>query len=129
MNDEFWVVIFFGVICVACCLGTIGFFFSVLISLNPGTGQQIGYIAEVENSGIFWRPDEIVLIGSEATFSNSQAAWEYASASPEITRMARYYLKTHEKVVVEYETVLVAYGWEYSHPTRITSIRLAGAEL
>lgn len=92
------------------------------ISVEPGYGQQIGYITEVENSGIVWRPDEIVLIGSEATFSSSQTSWEYASSSPEITELARQYLKNHKKVVVQYETVLFVFGWEYSHATRITGI-------
>ena len=111
----------------AIAIGGAGIFSIIHVDLSgTGTGQQIGYIAEVQNHGIVWRPDEIVLIGSEATFSDSQTSWEYASASPEITELSKHYLKSHEKVVVKYETVFLVYGWEYSHTTRITNISVAG---
>lgn len=112
-------------ICGGFIFAVFGFGSTFHISLDPGSGEQIGYISEVEAGGIIWRPDQITLIGSEATFSSSQTSWSYASASPEITDQARHYLKTHEKVIVRYETSLVAFGWEYSEASKITNITKA----
>lgn len=113
----------FGLFIMAFCYGIPATFH---VSISPGSGQQIGYISEVENSGFIWRPDEIVLIGSEATFSSAQTAWDYASDSPEITTRAKEYLKSHQKVIVEYETMFVAFGWEYSNPSKIVRITPVG---
>ena len=126
MDDDFKLICIIIFVCGATICGCVGFFSAFHIGVAPGNGQQIGYIAEVENSGIVWRPDEITLIGSEATFSEAQTSWDYASNSPEITDLARTYLKNHKKVIVHYETVLVAYGWEYSGATRITGIEECG---
>jgi len=126
MDDDLVFFLFLSGLCAAVIVGIFFFFCALHICTQPGTGQQIGYVSEIENAGILWRPVEIVLIGSEATFSSSQTSWEYASASPEITELARHYMKTHEKVIVKYESVMIVYAWEYSNPTRITSIEMTG---
>lgn len=117
-NVGFWIVIV-GMIflIVVAAFGII-----IHINISPGIGEQIGYIAEVEKSGLLWQPVNIVLIGSEATFSESQTSWNYASASQEVTDIARKFLKSHEKAIVKYETSTWVFSWDYSSAVKIVNI-------
>lgn len=92
------------------------------IGLQPGEGRQIGYIAEVEKAGLIWQPETVVLIGSEATFSDSQTSWIYGVMSHEMTEKAIHYLDTHEKVVAHYKTEFLVGRWDSPSATRITEI-------
>lgn len=115
--SEFEVVIILTVLCVAIVSSTFADF-----GLDSGKGEQIGYISEIENNGIFWRPTAVTLIGSEATFSSSQTSWSYAADSPVIVESATRFLKNHKPVIVKYETSTFCWRWECSHRTKITGI-------
>jgi len=95
---------------------------SGFVGFDQGSGEQIGYISEVESNGIFWRPVEIRLISIEPTFSNSDTVWYYGSPSTEITEKAMRCLKNHAKVTVKYETFQYVEPWSYSHRTLIKEI-------
>ena len=99
----------------------------VHVSTSPGSGSQIGYISEVSNNGLFWKPTQISLINSEPTYG-SQTDWDYGAQSPEITTAAMKYMNTHQKVIVHYEGYFWVWGWD--HPTNevITGIELAGGD-
>lgn len=90
--------------------------------LDTGAGEQTGYIAEVEQSGWLWRPAEIRLISIEPTYSETDTGWYYGSSSPEITELAKKYMKNHEQVIVSYELRSVATRWEYVNRVIITGI-------
>ena len=100
----------------------IGFSMFYNVGMQPGEGRQIGYIAEVEKAGLIWQPETVVLIGSEATFSDSQTSWIYGVMSHEMTEKAIHYLDTHEKVVVHYKTEFLVGRWDSPSATRITEI-------
>lgn len=100
----------------------LGFSMFYNVGMQPGEGRQIGYIAEVEKAGLIWQPETVVLIGSEATFSDSQTSWIYGVMSHEMTEKAIHYLDTHEKVVVHYKTEFLVGRWDSPSATRITEI-------
>jgi hypothetical protein len=94
---------------------------------NIGNGEQVGYISEIENDGFLWQPTDVKLISVEPTFSETDTAWHYAVLDESITEKARYYMNTHEKVVVTYVTHQFEGRWDYSHRTIITEIAIAQA--
>lgn len=122
MMDEESVVVWSVVLSCVFLLCFIAFCISVTISLEPGSGEQAGYISEVQNSGLLWRPVSITLIGSESTFSSTQTSFEYGATTPEIADKARQYLHTHQKVSVQYDTHLAVFAWNYAHASLITNI-------
>ena len=118
-DDVIAVMFLCGVVFVVFLLG-FSMFYNV--GMQPGEGRQIGYIAEVEKAGLIWQPETVVLIGSEATFSDSQTSWTYGVMSHEMTEKAINYLDTHEKVVVHYKTEFLVERWDSPSATRITEI-------
>jgi len=98
------------------------------VGFNTGSGEQIGYISEVANSGILWRPDQVHLINSEPTYSKSQTTYAYGVNSTEITKLARQYVKSHERVIVTYREEWAVPSWEYHSNVIITDIRPSEVE-
>lgn len=94
----------------------------VFFGFDSGTGEQIGYISEVESNGIFWRLVEIRLISAEPTFSDSDTVWYYGSSSQEVIEKAVRCLKTHDVITVKYKTYRFVKPWDYSHRTLIEEI-------
>ena len=120
------IVIAAGLVFIAVIIGVPMAFNSVFhISLSPGSGEQIGYISEVSNSGVVWQPTAIDLINSEPTYGGAQTSWRYGSAGPEIDAAAREYLNRHEKVIVTYETRVLVFGWDFAECDIITGIKPA----
>jgi hypothetical protein len=115
------IMVIFAVGSVAACVAFIFYDYG----FDVGTGEQIGYISEVEYTGWLWQPATIKLISIEPTFSSSDTSWHYGSASGEITEKAKTFMKTHEKVIVTYEVRRVADKWEYSNRVIATGIRQA----
>jgi hypothetical protein len=95
------------------------------VGLDTGSGEQLGYVSEVEQNGIFWKPTEIRLISIEPTYSESDTVWYYGVLSPELTERSKQSMRSHEKVIVNYETRLAVAKWDYASRTIITDIRSA----
>lgn len=98
----------------------VGTFYS--LGFDSGVGEQTGYISEVEQSGVFWRPAEIRLISIEPTYSSTDTVWYYGTPNQEITDKAKNFMKTHEKVIVKYEIRHIAERWNYANRVIITDI-------
>jgi hypothetical protein len=90
--------------------------------LDTGSGEQIGYISEVENNGWIWKPTEIRLISINPVYTTGDTSWYYATSSKEITSRARGFMKNHTPVVVSYEVVMFTSRWDYSSRVIITDI-------
>jgi hypothetical protein len=94
------------------------------VGFDTGSGEQVGYISEIEHNGVFWKPAEIKLISIEPTYSSTDTVWYYGSGSDDITRNATQHMRNHDKVVVKYETRVMTFYWDYSHRIVITNIEL-----
>jgi len=126
MDDDLKVVIkVFGGICLACVIIAL-LFLLYHVGFSTGHGEQIGYISEVSNSGIIWRPTQVNLINSEPTYSDSQTSYDYGVDSDKITALAKKYVKSHEKVIVTWRDEFAVPAWEYHSSTIITDIKPAG---
>lgn len=119
MDYVIWVVI--GV----CILFVVGLFILAVIpahvGLDRGHGKQIGYIAEIEESGMIWRPPEVRLLNIITTMSDFDTSWHYA-IEPELLEVARSYQKSNTPVEVEYEVHRWVWYWDYSTREVITNI-------
>lgn len=85
------------------------------VGLDSGSGEQIGYISEVETGGWIWKTTEIKLISVEPTFDEGDTSWHFATTDVETTNKARQFMRTHEKVIVKYETWQAAPRWYYAN--------------
>ena len=103
-------------------LGFIGFsIFSV--SFGSGEGDHIGYIADIENYGILWKPTRVNLISVVPTFSERDTSYDYG-IEPELVDLAKMYQKENKKVKVYYTTKYFVWKWDYHSNTIITNIEV-----
>ena len=110
-----------GVAIILCVLVIFAIFFN--FGLDTGEGTQIGWVAEVIESGVFWRPPLIKIISNEPTFSQSDTILYYGVASKNLANRAREYMKTKEKIIIDYEVRQLVNNWEYASRIVITDIR------
>lgn len=89
--------------------------------LDVGTGKQAGYIAEIEESGIFWRPPELRLLNIIPTMSEGDTSWHYG-IDPKLKETALEYSRTNTPVTVHYRVERFVWNWEYANRVIIYNI-------
>ena len=98
-----------------------GVFSIIDFGLDTGKGKQAGYIAEIEESGIFWKPPDVRLLNIVTTMSSTDTSWHYG-IEPELKETALHYTRSNEPVEVEYEVRRFTLNWEYSNRVVIVGI-------
>ena len=94
----------------------------VSFGLDSGEGKQVGYIGEVEESGILWRPPEVRLLNIITTMSRSDTSWHYG-IEHNLKDEAIKYQNENTPVEVTYEVRRIAWRWEYANRIIITQIQ------
>ena len=114
------------------CYGIIlvGLFISMSIggySFASGSGNHIGYIADVENYGIFFKPTRVNVISVVPTFAAKDTSYDYG-IEPEIKGQIIQFQKDNKKVKIYYETKHFIWRWDYYSNTIIYKIEEIGGE-
>ena len=88
---------------------------------HTGQGEQIGYISEIKESGIVWRPPEVKVISVNPTFSEHDTI-KYYGVTKTMVKSAEKYANEHRKVIIYYKIHRFVWYWEYANRNVIYKI-------
>lgn len=91
------------------------------VGLDTGTGKQAGYIAEIEETGILWKPADVRLLNIITTMSEKDTSWHYG-IEPGLKEKALMFQRANTPIEVQYEVRMLTWKWEYSHRVVIVGI-------
>ncbi|MDI6730488.1 MAG: hypothetical protein QMD06_02965 [Candidatus Altarchaeum sp.] len=91
------------------------------VGLDTGTGKQVGHIAEIEETGILWKPADMRLLNIITTMSEKDTSWHYG-IEPDQKEKASMFQRANTPVEVRYEVRMLTWKWEYSHRVVIVGI-------
>ena len=91
------------------------------VGLDTGTGRQAGYIAEIEETGILWKPADVRLLNIITTMSEKDTSWHYG-IEPNLKEKALMFQRANTPVEVQYDVRMLTWRWEYSHRVVIVGI-------
>lgn len=115
-----------GVIVLAILLGVVLAILSCFadIGFDAGYGEHIGYIGEIEETGIFWNPMNVKVLSAVPTMSQVDTVWHYGMKK-ELRELALNYSKSKTLVQVKYTTERFVWRWEYYNRDIIVDIKPA----
>ena len=90
--------------------------------LYSGSGNQIGYISEVETNGMFYHQPTVHLISINPVYSNSDTSWQFGLDNPDLVTNATDAMNSHEPVVVYYKSYYFVWRSQFATRDVIISI-------